>query len=279
MWKALAVALAVAGLVPETAAAQFSLTNVRTTYGLLGLPRPNNDVLPGDILFVAFDIEGIKADDKSGEAQYTMGMELVDSKGKAVFKQDPRPAGGKLGLGGTRIPSFAHIIIGTDQPPGKYTLKLTVTDRAKVSKILTLDFMIKPVEFGLVRLQTSFTDYTNQVPAPPVGVAGQVMVVTFATTGMKRDAKKQLSIKTTMRVLDAKGTATKPLTFDIPKDLPEDARAEADKATVVPMWFYLPLNRAGKFTVELESVDENGKKKAKLTFPLTVLDPDSLKGK
>jgi hypothetical protein len=37
------------------------------------------------------------------------------------------------------------------------------------------------------------------------------------------------------------------------------------------MHFLLSLNRPGKFTVELRATDQVSKKKAKLSFPLTVL--------
>ena len=38
------------------------------------------------------------------------------------------------------------------------------------------------------------------------------------------------------------------------------------------MQFWLPLNRAGKFTVKLKATDVIGKKTAELSFPITVYD-------
>ena len=38
---------------------QLKLSNARTTYGFLGNARETNKFLPGDVLFLAFDINGM----------------------------------------------------------------------------------------------------------------------------------------------------------------------------------------------------------------------------
>ena len=61
-----------------------------------------------------------------------------------------------LSLGGNRVPGFSQIDCGLEQPPGKYTLKLTVTDRAaNKSATFTHDFEIAERGFGLVRFSTT----------------------------------------------------------------------------------------------------------------------------
>src|SRR5437660_12214963 len=67
---------------------QLRLTNERTTLGIMGAPRGNDKLLPGDVYFLTFDIENLKVDDH-GKVQYRMSMEVLDKQGKAQFKGDP----------------------------------------------------------------------------------------------------------------------------------------------------------------------------------------------
>src|SRR5437879_4706834 len=96
-------------------AGKLALTNVRSTQGIMGPVRSDAKLLPGDSLFLAFDIEGIQAD-ASGKAQYSVGMAVANSQGKVQFKQEPRNLEAINALGGTRLPAHAHIDIGIDQP-------------------------------------------------------------------------------------------------------------------------------------------------------------------
>src|SRR5262249_50094653 len=136
MWTTLSL-LAVLSLAPGQAGGDLDLTNIRTTYGLLGPARAENKFVPGDTFMVAFDIDNIKVAD-NGDVLYTMAMEVIDNKTKkALFKQDPRDLKAVNSLGGKKVPAFANVDIGFDLPQGTYTLNLTVTDRAtKKSKKL-----------------------------------------------------------------------------------------------------------------------------------------------
>src|SRR5207248_1050493 len=78
---ALAAAL---GLAPSQPAGALSLKNVRVTYGELGAPRNDDKLLPGDLYFIAFDIEGIKVD-AAGKVSYSMAMDVTDKAGKSIF--------------------------------------------------------------------------------------------------------------------------------------------------------------------------------------------------
>ena len=58
--------------------AGMTLSSPRVTYGELGSTRPDTKLLPGDIFFLSFDIEGIKVSE-TGRVKYGMAMEVVDS--------------------------------------------------------------------------------------------------------------------------------------------------------------------------------------------------------
>src|SRR6188508_273852 len=78
-----------AGFGPSFAAGQgLALTNVRNTYGELGGTRPDSKFMPGDVVFVAFDIENITVG-ADGTCKYTMGMAVNDKNNKPTLKQDP----------------------------------------------------------------------------------------------------------------------------------------------------------------------------------------------
>ena len=92
---------------------------------------------------------------------------------------------------------------------------------------------------------------------------------------MARDAKKMQNVDVTIRILDDKGkpTLTKAMSVNIPKDLPEEL---ANKDTA-PLPIPLFLTRVGDFRVELEATDNVAKKTVKMSFPLKVVDPSSVK--
>ena len=265
MWTTLAFAAALT-LAPAQAG-QLELTNARTTYGLLGAPRTDGKYLPGDSFTLAFDIEGMTVDD-SGKVLYSIALEVADSSGKAHFKQAPRDMEAQNSLGGNSLPGAVSLLIGLDQPPGMYTVKVTVTDRAaKKSKTLTNTYEILPKAFGLVRLTTT-GDPEGRVPTPFLG-EGQALWINFMAVGFGRqkDEKEQPNIKVELRVLDESGKPTLAKSFvgEVTQDIPKNA-------TSVPGQFLLELNRAGKFTVELKATCKvTGKETATLTFPITVL--------
>jgi hypothetical protein len=262
MWTAVAMVAALS-LAPGDSGA-LALTNVRATYGLLGAPRPDTKFLPGDQAILAFDIEGLQVD-KQGRVLYRIAMEVADSDGKVQFKQAPRDQEVQNTLGGNSLPAFVSLNIGLDQPPGTYTVKVTVTDRAaKASKTLTQSCEVLPKAFGLVRLSLT-GDAEGHVPAPVLG-EGQSVWVNFSAVGFQRDeATKQPDLTVHMRVLDEEGrpTVAQPFAGRVAKDVPA-------KALALPMQFMLNLNRAGKFTVQLDATDKVSGQSAALSLPLVV---------
>src|SRR5579885_1328110 len=140
MWATLALTTAL-NLAPSQAGG-LELKNLRLTYGLLGQVRKDATVLPGDILWLAFDIEGMTLS-KDDQILYSMGTKLTDKSGKKVFEEDPRDQVVVNTLGGTTIPANAHVAVGLDTMPGKYTFTITVIDRtAKKTATLEQEFEV-----------------------------------------------------------------------------------------------------------------------------------------
>jgi len=264
MWSTIALALTL-GMTPGEAG-ELRLSNIRPTNGLLGSERADSRLLPGDIFFVTFDIEGLKVD-KSGSMFYSMAMEVRDSKNQVVYKSEPQDLDAPVPLGGHSLPGFAHVDLGREMAPGDYTLKVSVTDRAsRGTKFFEKKFEVVRPTFGLIKLNISY-DKDGQVPAPHIGVAGQSFWVNFNAVNFDRGGDdKNPNIKFEMIVHDEKGKPT--LDSPIGGSIVELPR----EFSFAPTQFWLPLNRAGKFTVKLKATDNIGKKNAELSVPITVYD-------
>jgi hypothetical protein len=274
MWTTLVLAAAL-GLTPGQSN-QLSFHNVRSVLLLFGPERQTNKFLPGDVFMLVFDIEGLKADG-NGKMLYRLARQVTDSKGKLVWGEEPQdreaPGGVFVYLGGNRVPSTAPVEIRMDQPPGEYTLTVTVTDRvSKASKKLDAKFEVLPKGFGIVQLVTAIT-YAfppNTIVVSPSGVVGEYRILDAAIVGFERDSvKKQPSVVVEMRILDESGKqVSKPASQEFNQDVPETL-------TLLPVQFPLFLNRPGNFTVELQATDRINKKTAKVSFPLTSVEQKS----
>ncbi len=261
IWTTLAVA-ATLGAAPG----ELTLSNVRLTHGVLGPVRTSTKVLPGDRVFVSFDIQGIQVDD-SGKVQYSTALEVTNASGKSMYKQDPRNLETTASLGGDRVPGFALLEVGSSQPPGQYTLKVTVADRAGGGKAtLTRQLEVLVKDFGIVQVATT-ADADGLLPVPAPGAGGGLWLH-FGAAGFTRDkSTKQPKVTVSVRVLGPDGSPTlaNSPTNSINKDVPADA-------FVLPIRLSLLLNRPGKFTVEVKATDAVAGKEDTLTFPLTVVE-------
>ena len=246
--------------------AGLSLSNPRVTFGELGAVRPDTKFLPGDIFFLAYDIDGMKVDE-TGRVKYSMAMNVVDSDNKPIFKQDPIERTDYLPLGGSKLPARAFVTIGLEQAPGIYTCRVTVTDIAtKAVKEIEQKFEVLKKNFGLVVVYTS-ADEKGEIAVPALGIAGQSVVVHFALVGFTRDTKTKLpSIDVEMVVYAKDNTPTlaKPSNIVIDTGVPESEN-------VVPLRFLLPLNRDGEFRVELKATDKLSKATSTVKIPIKVL--------
>lgn len=265
MWTA-CVCLAALAFQPAQGG-ELEILNPRATYGYLGATRPKTGLMPGDVAHFTFDIKGLKQDAK-GKAEYSLLMEVTNSKGEVTFKEGPRNGIVQNFLGGDTLPCAAHLEIPLDTKPGTYKLKITITDRAtKKSKTFEADGQVLAPDFGLVRVGT-FADAAGNVPAAPIGVVGETLHINFSVVNFKRDDKsKKPHIELALKVLDDKGkpTLAEPLSGDV-KDIPDDVK-------MVPIRFGMTLNKTGQFTVELTATDKLSGKSAKVTFPIKVTTP------
>lgn len=241
------------------------LSNVRGTHGLLGPKRTEKSVLPGDTVFVCFDIDGI-AVNADGKVKYDITYEITDAKGKPVSKEEKKGLEAPLSLGGTSVPGFAQIDCGLAQPAGEYNLKLTVVDRTS-NKTATFShkFEIAPAGFGLVRFATT-RDQEGRYPSNVAG-AGEALWLHCGVVGFERDkTSKQPQVSVELQIFDENNKPVgKPQSGVINKDVP-------DGVAMLPLQFLLSLNRGGKFTMVVTATDALSKKTTKTTLPLNVLE-------
>jgi len=278
MRKACLLALVVLGLSSGPAAA-LEITKVRSVYGPFGGARPVNKFLPGDMIFLAYQIDGLTMEADTGYVKYDIKIEVIDSSDKVIFKRENNPTQLHLHLGGARVSERAQVALGVEQAPGKYSLRVTVTDlgagkeKAPPAKSFTYDFEVLKRDFALVAPSLPSVVTTLGFQGQRDLTAGCVLV------GMARNAKKIPDVELRMRIFDDKGKPTlpKPFVADLlkilpdAKDLPPDFDITKQEAIFLP--FPVVIHRAGDFTVEIEAYDRIAKKTAKVTFPLKVLEP------
>jgi hypothetical protein len=263
MWTTIAMLTAI-GLAPNEAGA-LKLDDVRSSHGVLGPTRASEDYVPGDSLTLNFDIDGITID-KKGKVLYSIAYKVTSLPDNTpVVSQEAQQLETDTIFGGKRIQAFVHLDIGTEQAPGNYAIKVTVTDRASnASQELTHKFTVVKPAFALVRFTTS-SDREGNFPVPALG-EGQTIWINFGIVGFGRDkTNKQPSVKGELDVLEnGKSLLDKPLSKVLDKDVPE-------KNLAIPLQFPLSLTRAGKFTLVFTATDQLTNKTTKLSIPLTVL--------
>jgi hypothetical protein len=262
MWTAVALTT-VMSLAP---AQGLELKNVRTTYGIMGEPRKDDKILPGDVIILAFDIEGLKAKD-SGLVQYSMGMEF-GKKGaaKPIYKREPSELEADNNLGGS-LPAFAIYPVASDLAPGDYTFKVTVKDLAgKGEKTLEKTYEVVKPKLGFIRVRvTSATE--PPVPVPPIAVPGQRILFHCSLAGVKLDKAGLPNVTFEMNILDDKGNPT------VPKPYKGDIKAKLQDPAGIMHFLPRPLdlNRSGKFKIVIKATDNNSKETTEQTMNLTVL--------
>lgn len=238
------------------------LKNVQATYGTFGPVRTAGPLLPGDILTLPFDIDGVTV--KDGKATYALSTEVL-SQGKVQYRQPAKDQEVLLALGGNTLQGVAQFEIGLNTPPGEYEFKVSVTDSAtKQTQSFTQKHTVAPKGFGLVRLTTTLD--ADGEGHTTLLQAGQTLWVNCSAVGFERDrTTTQPNLTFKLSVLDASGQPSggKPFTGTVDKDIPAMIAA-------LPGQFPLPLNRAGKFTVVVEATDNLAKKSSKLAFPIDV---------
>ncbi|HVS36036.1 MAG TPA: hypothetical protein VMS17_10690 [Gemmataceae bacterium] len=274
MWATLAVSAVLAAAPADAGALQ--IKNEHFTYGLFGPERKDTKVIPGDILMLAFDVDGLTIKD-DGTITYTTAMELLNDKGKSEFKEDPVERTVVNALGGSHLPCWSRISIGGDVPAGEYTVRVTVADKGTKngpSAMVERKFTVVPPTFGIIVPMLNYDKPpAAPPPAPPLAVPGQQFLFFCGVVGFDVKPGKtpqdnlQTDVTLELTILDESGkpTPVKPFTGSLKAVTPEE---KAFWGTSFP----LSLNRAGKFTVVVTATDKQGNKTAKVEFPLTVVD-------
>jgi hypothetical protein len=276
MWATLALMSAVSWTPAQ--AGQLELKNVRLTHGILGQERKDKAFLQGDLVVLAFDIEGLQTG-ADGTVKYSKSLELTNKKGEAFYKRAPQTMSTVNTLGGSRLPSFGLAEIGHDTPPGEYKMTIVVTDEAAkppTKATLPFTFEVKPMKFSIIRpgfvlVSTNEAD-AGAAPqlAPPLAVPGQTMVVNFAVVGFDLKGDKQTAdIAVSMEIQDEKGEPVlkKPFTGRA-TEIDENFK----KLKMNPFFLPINVNRSGNFKVVLSAKDNHSGKTDKLTLDLKVLD-------
>ncbi len=250
--------------------AKLEITPPHATYGYHGARRPPGDgVLPGDIVHFTFNIKNLKYDAK-GRASYSVAVEVLDSDGEVVFRQQPRNAIAQNYFGGNELPFSSSLSVPLTAKPGIQSWKITIADRMTEEKVtVSGKGKVRPADFGLVQVAT-FADREGRVPSSPNGAVGDTLYLNFAVVGFARDPKTKLpDVKARLRILDE----NKQPTFSQPLEghIHEDVAAEQ---LIVPLQFGFTMNRVGRFTLELSVRDELSGKTDQAVLPVRVLDAE-----
>lgn len=243
---------------------KLAISNLRATYGVPGLARPDNTVNPGDVLFLAFDITGVELDG-DGKATYTLATEIKNAKGETEYKHSSKPINVVSLLGGDRITAFTQVDVGTKQPAGDYTVQISVKKPSGETASQKATFTLTPPTFALVQVQTAID--AERKSTTPVFVVGQTAFISGVLVGFQKDEAGSPKVQLEVSVLDESGTPTTktPRTemFDSKQNLPK-------AATSIPLQVPVVLNRPGKFTVQIKMVDVLADKSFTLKLPLSV---------
>jgi hypothetical protein len=264
------LALAAALTATPAQAGGLKLSNVRMTIGELGPTRPNARLIPGDILFIGYDINGLPIE-PDGKVKYKMSMEVIDATGKSIFKQDPKELEDVIPLSGNSIPARAYVTIGLDQDPGNYTCKVTVEDpKSKAKDTLEVKFEVLKRAYAIVAVYATH-DFPGQISAPTTGFVGQTLFFSMSVVDFQRDPKtKQPNVDVEFQILDDKGTPTlaKPRLETVDE---KSLTKVGEKDPAFAMRFPLFMSRPGKFTAKVTATDKVAKKSATYELPVTIL--------
>jgi hypothetical protein len=258
------LALAALTAVPAQGGA-LKLNNVRITVGELGPARDSAKFIPGDILFLAFDISGLSID-ATGNTVFKMSTKVTDAKGKVIFERAPQEIPHFIPLRGNAVPARAYILIGLDQDPGSYQMEVAVEDPKSGAKTsASTKFEVTRKEFGIVGVYTSYDEF-GKLSAPNAGIVGQGLIVQFTIVSFDRDPKtKQPRVEHEYQFLDEKGA---PILAEPLKQVVQSGVDEKDG--IISLRFPLYLNRPGKFTVVLTARDKVANKVTTYNLPVTI---------
>jgi len=261
MWTVTVGLTCLLAMLPEQSG-KISIENPVLLHGFPGLPRTSNKFAHGDSFCLAFDIKGLAAD-AEGKVIYSLLTEVMVN-GRLEFKHESKDIEAIDSLGGNVLSAFTQLNIGVDQPDGKYTVKVTATEKkTKAVATVVQEFILTKADLGIVRIRTT-ADRDEKVPISAFSI-GESAWLNMSIIGFARDKAKQPNLKITMVIVDSNGkpTVQKPPVAEISKDVAPDL-------DLLPLQFFVSMNRAGKFTIKLKVVDQVSGKNASLDLPLEV---------
>ena len=241
------------------------------TVGELGPPRPSSKLLPGDILFIGYDITGLTIE-PDGLAKYKMSMEVKDADGKSIFKQDPRELNDFVPLRGNSIPARAFVTIGLDQDPGNYTCKVTVEDpKTKAKDTLTTKFEVTKREYGIVAVYTTLRPEGGNLRPDHRRPSARPSSSTSASrpsSAIRRPSNRTST--SSFRFSTRRATARSASRASMTRTTSRPSRWTKRKARST-MHFPLFMSRPGKFTAKITATDKVANKTATYELPVTIL--------
>ncbi|HMP03571.1 MAG TPA: hypothetical protein PKC45_13825 [Gemmatales bacterium] len=254
---------------PAAAQETLSVQNARCTMGLFGpAMAAGRTVLPGDVVTLTFDVDGLKRDSE-GRCRFSTTLQVEDSQGKVHFADtsDSPTVGSLQGVG--RVRHAVQVTIALNQTAGAYKLKLTVTDHltkkdAKHEHTIT----VGQPEFGLVRTQM-MTDPNSRQPSAPVGIVGQVLSISTVAVGFQfggQGKEGHLSVEVMLQSADGKTLTEKPVKAEF-ANIPGGT-------TYLPLRFDVPLQKAGNYTLVVKATDQVTSKTATLSMPIRILETE-----
>ncbi len=251
-----------------SAPANLEISEIKARYSQYGPVRKSLEAVPGDIVHFSFRLKGIALDkDKKSdlfiEALTTDSSDNVISRHTSSTRTD-------LALGGPWLDGQVSMNLGSDMPPGRYTLSVTVIDQvskgvASFERVVTC----KSPEISISKL-SFFLDPEHKTAGSKIGFVGQTMYFSFNVIGVDSASKEKLAC--VIRILDKTGAEVSkfprmPFATGLAKlltRLPGSTLGGGGS---------LPLNRPGEFQIAISVVDEADNVKTALVVPIRVYDP------
>jgi hypothetical protein len=201
MWTVTVGLTCLLAMLPEQTG-KLSIENTRLLHGVPGLPRDSNKFIHGDSFYLAFDIKGVQSD-AEGKVSYSLVTEVMFN-GRLEFKHESKDLEAIDSLGGNVLPGFTQLNIGKDQPDGKYTVKVTATEKkTKAFASVVQDFFLEKGDLGIVRIRTT-ADRDEKVPTA-IFSTGEDMWLNLSIVGFARDKSMQPNLKVSMEIIDSNG--------------------------------------------------------------------------
>lgn len=263
---AVLVVLALVESVACSQPAQFGLVNLRFVESSRGPRRTMNTFMPYEQIVIAGTLVHIPINDKK-KMEVQLEQVVLDPNGKEVHRSGF--ALSEYPLFGTDAPIFARVIVGPDQPRGKYTVILTARDKTTGQTAeARLPFALIDPSFDILNLRFALDAQGAVECAPPVLVGDQWFIV-FDIVGAGRIAE---NVAVWVNLLIADG-ADKPIFAAQPALRLERPATEKEAQRLVASVRIL-FSRPGKFRLRLDAYDRAANRTVSKVLAVEVISPN-----